>query len=133
MENIDELHRKYVTLESNIQFYKQEINFLLKILTKEYSISITNEKIIKLLDSYWKEFEKHHNELETLEAEIKKEAHEISSLYKNEEHNISQYKFDEKKLFNKYSKIISSLKILKEHLYNYMESDMKHKLTLRLL
>ncbi len=133
MGNVNVLHRKHVELESNIQFYKQEINFLLKILTKEYSISIAHEKIVKLLDSYWKAFEKYYQELEELEGGIKIEENKILFLCKNEEGQLPLDEIDEEKLLNTYSKIIISLNNLKENLYKYMESDMKHKLTLSLL
>jgi hypothetical protein len=132
MENITEFHKKNIELKSNIQFYKQEINFLLKILTKEYTISITDKEIVKLLDSYWKEFEKYLQKLEGLELNIKYQELEILSFYKNNG-NEPKKEIEEEKIATQYLSIVNSLKTIKESLYNYLESDLKRKLNLSLL
>ncbi len=56
-----------ITNEAN--FLKKEISFLMKILTNCYSTSINVEKI-KILDTYWKNFETNIVQLNVLQTEI---------------------------------------------------------------
>jgi hypothetical protein len=128
MKNKDDI-QQIVELESDIQFYTQEINFLLKVLAKEYTISITHREIVKLLDSYWKELEKNVGKLKSLETEIKKSKVETIFLCKHEI-NLLLPRPDEKKIFSEYRSIISSLKNIKRNLYNYMESNERRKIAL---
>jgi hypothetical protein len=129
MENKDDIQQKYIELESDIQLYKQEIKFLLKVLAREYTISITHLGIVKLLDAYWKEFEKSIEKLKNLETEIKKSKQETIFLCKHEI-NLLLPNLDEKKIFTEYRTIVNSLMNIKKNLYNYIESDERHKVAL---
>ncbi len=116
-----EIHREHNILESNIKFYSQEINFLLKTLTKEYAIMASKDKI-KTLDAFWKEFEKHASGLQRLSNEIKKDEGEIYSMYTNSTEYIVKNTSREEQLMSEFLIIISELKLLKQSLYDYLEN-----------
>lgn len=116
-------------LEADIQFYKQEINFLLKTLTKEYSICMTHQPSVKLLDSYWKEFEKYKHKLTELEHTIHVQKQELVLFCKKK---LTFSEAEEKKISAEFHTIIQSLKKIKKNFYNYLESDLKHKITFSL-
>ncbi len=100
-------------LVSDIKLYKQEIQFLLKIITRQYASSM-NRKEIKLLDTYWIEFEECRSKLELMEEELMSPESLSGVLSKNslDNHTIS----------TELQRITVSLKGMKSSLYTYLEN-----------
>lgn len=129
METTIESRKSQSELEADIRFYKQEINFLLKTLTKEYSICMTHQPSVKLLDSYWKEFEKYKHKLNELELTLQAQKQDLVLFCKKK---LSYDETEEKKMMAEFYNIIQSLKKIKTNFYNYLESDLKHKIAFSL-
>lgn len=122
MKKATELHTDHIDLISEISFLKKEIDFLLKLLRNSYCDSLSNEKL-KLLDGYWKGFEKNIQALEVLENCIKSEEKSLADLFKNDlfdrEHSYvqpaAQFPVD-------FYKINREVKTYKESFYELMDN-----------
>lgn len=121
MTTILQIHREHSIIESNIKFYSQEINFLLKILTREYAI-MANKSKIKILDSFWKEFEKYAIRLNALSNEIKKDEQDFYRMSTNNKEDLEKNTKNEEHYISECSAIIDELKLLKQSLYDYLEN-----------
>jgi hypothetical protein len=121
MATILQSHREHAILESNIRFYALEINFLLKILTREYGIMASKEKI-KMLDSFWKEFEKYGIKMCMLSEKIQKKEHGLHVMYAKNPENTPENISREETIMSEFSATVDELKLLKQSLYDYLEN-----------
>jgi hypothetical protein len=119
MSQLNELHKDHLELESDLLFYKQEISFLLKIIAPEYSKSVSIEKI-KLLDSYWKEFEKYYKKLEQLISEIKEHEYNLSLVYRENFKQMLSTKLTETGIVVEYINLRNALRAVKASLYDFL-------------
>jgi hypothetical protein len=121
MTTILQIHQEHSVIESNIKFYSLEINFLLKILTHEYAIMASKDKI-KILDTFWKAFEKYSIRLKKLSDEIKKEEQDFLLMYESNNEDTESGKAKEEYIISEFSVIQDELKLLKQSLYDYLEN-----------
>jgi hypothetical protein len=70
MKTLNEIHSQHNTLNSEICFLQQEIKFFIKLLSKSYN-DLTEKPKVKILDAYWKEFEKCNDDLKKVAERIK--------------------------------------------------------------
>jgi len=119
MKNPEELLNTYNQISSETIFLKKEIEFLLKILRNCYSSSSNLEKI-KLLDSYWKGFEKNIAELELVLQNTNQNENSLAYSYQNGMIEYNTYDFTNNPLIKKYKDIEKEVKLLKESFYEYM-------------
>lgn len=122
MISIPQIHQEYTLLESEIRFYTLEINFLLKILTREYGIMLDQKKI-KALDAFWKEFEKYSGELKQLNEKIREREYNLANLYKDKTGSVLKENQYEAQLSAEFTDIHKKIKILKETLYDYLDNN----------
>jgi hypothetical protein len=121
MKNIKELHSQHLQLNSEIAFLKQEISFFLKLLSKAYN-DTTQSPRIKLLDGYWKEFEKCRDQLESVAQRIENCEKHAKSLYA--EKGITRCQDDEECSMG-LNAITKELKVIKESFYNFIIEENK--------
>lgn len=123
MKTLTQTHTEHEQLISEISFLQNEIKFFLKLLSKEYAVSINEEKL-KLLDAYWKEFETCIEQLLKLERRIRLEEKGLADfLYDRPD---CSYKFtmnDNQDLFSEFFNILDKVKTLKKSFYEYMSGD----------
>ncbi|HEY8401463.1 MAG TPA: hypothetical protein VIK89_09390 [Cytophagaceae bacterium] len=126
MKNVVEIHSEHIELLSDIRFYNNEIDFLLRLINGEYKCAFSSREKIKALDAYYIEFEKYKSKLERLGKEIEEHENLLSWFCKEDLVDVEKTHLkDEKEIFNYYYQIIKELKVLKESLYNFI-SDL-HK------
>jgi hypothetical protein len=119
MKNIKELHTKHVELNSEIAFLKQEISFFLKLLSKAYNDASQSSRI-KILDGYWKEFEKCRDQLEAASRHIENCEKHAKSLYA--EKGITRCQDDEECSMG-LNNISRELKVIKESFYSFITDN----------
>lgn len=117
MKNIAELHTTHLDVLSELNFLKKEIEFLLKIVQKGYSVSANMEKV-KLLDAYWIGFEKNLDKLSDLSNTISKEEKNIAALYQNNLIDEEKTLFREDGLMGQFYRIYKEVKTLKDSFYD---------------
>jgi hypothetical protein len=116
MKKMNDLHAEHNVLSSEIAFLKQEIKFFLKILSKSYSSSGDNKRI-KLLDAYWKEFEKYRDLLEEVSTRIKNCEVQIRTSF--ERNGITKCQ-DDAECTLSLENVKKNLRVLKESFYDFM-------------
>ncbi|MDB5274576.1 MAG: hypothetical protein JWO58_2943 [Chitinophagaceae bacterium] len=119
MENRENLHQHHIEISSHTHFLKKEIDFLLKILKNCYSTSMDMERT-KLLDSYWKRFEKSINDLDGVLSRIHKEEKSMAIHYKDLTMDADTLHLKEEQLTTKFNDIATEVKLLKESFYEFM-------------
>lgn len=119
METLDTVQQHHTQLSSEAVFLKKEIDFLLKILKNCYSTSVSDERI-KLLDSFWKNFDRHLSDLDQLVSHIALQENKYSMRHKNHPVNsiIPDNKEETFKLKMNFIQI--EIKLLKESFYEFM-------------
>lgn len=122
MNNLLELHQEHVELTSEVNFLKKEIDFLLKMLRNAYCISSNIEKV-KLLDGYWRGFEKNRDRLDELLNKIKKEELNLSRIFQSQLIDEEKTLFKEDSLIASFYKINKEVKTLKESFYDTFGCD----------
>ena len=121
MKDIKQLHTQHLELNSEIAFLKQEISFFLKLLSKAYSDSI-NKSSIKILDGYWKEFERCKEQLELVAERIENCEKHARSLFA--EKGVARCQDDEECSIG-LRHISKDLKIIKESFYSFIIDNYK--------
>jgi hypothetical protein len=116
MKKMGQLHIEHNELSSEIAFLKQEIKFLLKILSKSYSSSTDNRRI-KILDAYWKEFEKCIDLLQQVSLRIKNCEVQIRSSFEKDGVERCQ---DDAECTLSLENVKKNLRALKESFYDFM-------------
>jgi hypothetical protein len=116
MKKMAELHKEHTELSSEIAFLKQEIKFFLKILSKSYTSSSDNGRI-KILDAYWKEFEKCRDLLEEVAKRIQNCELQIHTSF--ERNGIAKCQDDAECTLN-LDNVKKNLRVLKESFYDFM-------------
>jgi hypothetical protein len=124
METLRELHQEHIYLLSEIKFFQTEVKFLLKLISKEYK-NLTEPKKVKLLDSYWKEFEAETQNLKKVEKEIENQEKNFASICQDHVMQANRGSRDENGLLREYLNIRERIRLLKESLYAYF-SDAHH-------
>jgi hypothetical protein len=120
MRNLAELHSMHSKIISEIKFLKTELKFLLKLINREYAISIDNTKI-RVLDGYYIRFEENIGALEKLSKDINEEEKDLKNLYKNELIDLENTEFkDWEKTDFEIIRILKETKVLKESFYDFM-------------
>jgi len=118
MKRIEEAHTEHTEIISEINFLKQEISFLLKLLQKAYSSSLYNDDV-KILDAYWKEFERDKESLEGLQKKVQYEEQRLAARYRREG---AQLFNENNEYVSIFKKICLDLRLLKESFYDFVES-----------
>jgi uncharacterized coiled-coil DUF342 family protein len=121
MKDIKQLHTQHLELNSEIAFLKQEIFFFLKLLSKAYSDS-TDKRAIKILDGYWKEFERCREQMEAVSERIRNCEKHAKSLFA--EKGIVRCQDDEECTIG-LRQISRELKTIKESFYSFMIDNYK--------
>jgi len=119
MKRIAELHAGHIEIISEINFLKQEISFLLKLLRKAYSTTLYQEEV-KILDAYWKEFEQDKENLEALQKSVNYEEQRMAAIYRSDRVGVFKENAD---YMSTFKKICSDLRLLKESFYDFVESS----------
>lgn len=70
MKTINEIHAQHNRLNSEIAFLQQEIKFFIRLLSRSYD-DLTEKPKVKILDGYWKEFEKCNDDLKKVTERIR--------------------------------------------------------------
>jgi hypothetical protein len=123
MRTVADQHFDFREIESEIAFMKQEIQFFLKLLSKQYAISINCCKV-KLLDGYWKEFEKYKAKLEEVESVVKQNEHsfaDASAVTGSDPDSL--WVADGKNIYQEFYEVIKNIRTLKESFYAYMSES----------
>ena len=126
MRNLAELHSMHTEIVSEIEYLKNELTFLLKLINKEYSQSINSEKI-KILDNYYVRFEKNIDDLAKLNKVIREEEKGLKTLYKSDLIDMEETGFkDWENADLEIRRIINEVKVLKESFYDFMLNKNSH-------
>jgi hypothetical protein len=125
METLSELHQEHTSLMSEIKFFQTEVKFLLKLISKEYK-NLTEPKQVKLLDSYWKEFENETQNLKRVEREITDHEKNFCAICQDNLLNLTKTGRDENGLLREYLSIRNRIRLLKESLYAYFSDAHAH-------
>ncbi len=120
MENIEVIHNHHIEIASQTAFLKNEITFLLKILNNCYSTSINIERT-KLLDSYWKRFDRSMIALDNILSRIHKEEKSLSIHYKDIVLDNETLNIKEEQLTTKFNDTVNELRLVKENFYEFMK------------
>jgi uncharacterized coiled-coil DUF342 family protein len=122
MKTINEIHTNHIEVKSEIAFLRQEINFFKKLLSKSYT-SLSDNVKVKILDAYWKEFEKYDAELVQLHSLIDSKEHELAVLFQSDLVDMDPKNFTESEEMSVYYGILKGVRILKESFYSYMSEN----------
>jgi hypothetical protein len=109
-----------------IKFSKQEIRFLLGIITKQYTLPSISKETVKLLDTYWKEFEQLYLKFELIDQELKGSNNDHPLLEENLfllKKNVCNNNCN---LCHKYYNIVDCYNAVKASLYDYLERNISN-------
>ena len=120
MKKMSEVHSNHTEVISEVNFLKQEVLFLLTLLRKAYAVASAEE--IKLLDGYWKEFEKCMVELEALLTKIQYEEEELGTRLRSE---VSCVFNENDECQCRFSKIYKEVRLVKESFYDFIKQSEK--------
>jgi len=116
MKKIAEVHTNHSELVSDINFLTREIMFLLRLLRNAYSTSVQNEEI-KMLDAYWKQFEKYKGNLGDLLEKIHSEEIRLKTSFIND----GTILFNENERFQlNYQTLYKEIRLVKESFYDFI-------------
>ena len=125
MEKIAEIHQDHLLIHSDIAFYNTEINFLKKLLSAQYA-DTTNHEEIRLLDNYWKEFDRIKEDLRMLDHKINANEYNFKQMYLQAVENIYEAYTEEERIVIDFYSTREKLKLLKESFYSFM-TESRHR------
>lgn len=127
MRTATELHSDHIELISDINFINQEINFLLKLIKKEFSLSNKDNEKAKALTAYELEFNKCLDQLSALKSEILTHEKNLSLVFKDDLIHFEKTRLkDEDKLIAEYYDLKKKNRTLKESLYSFITCPSFH-------